>query len=229
MIRAENVQKTFYRGGRPVEVLRGVNLEIRKGERVAVVGVSGVGKSTLLHILGTLERPTAGRVLFDGRDVAAESEEQLAQFRNTHLGFVFQFHHLLPEFTALENVLLPALIAGKSRPEAGEHAREILTRLGLAARLDHRPAELSGGEQQRVALARAIVLSPPVLLADEPTGNLDPRTGEDIQEELVRLNESLGVTLLIVTHSPHLSSRMHRAVTLVDGRIEEVRPGAALS
>lgn len=224
-VRVEQVSKSFLLGEQRLDVLREINLEVPEGQRLGVVGVSGVGKSTLLHILGTLERPTSGRIFFGDREVTAEDDEQLAEFRNRTLGFAFQFHHLLPEFTALENAMLPVLIAGKTDKEARERAGDLLSRLGLAERFDHRPKELSGGEQQRVALARALALHPPVLLADEPTGNLDTRTAEEIHEELVRLNEELGVTMIVVTHSTQLAARMHRAVTLTEGMIEEVQPG----
>lgn len=225
MIRAENVVKTFQRGATPVEVLRGVNLDIEAGERVAVVGVSGVGKSTLLHIIGALERPTSGRVRVGDTDITDADEDYLASFRNKRLGFVFQFHYLLPEFTAVENTMLPAMIGGVSEADARKQAAELLDRLGLGRRLSHRPSELSGGEQQRVALGRALMHRPPVLLADEPTGNLDTRTGEEIHKLLVEINEEFGTTMLIVTHSPQLAARMHRSLTLVEGRIEEVAPG----
>ena len=225
-VRVENVSKSFSLGDQRIEVLADVHFDIPAGERLGVIGVSGVGKSTLLHILGTLERPTTGKIFYGEREVSAESDETLAHFRNTTLGFAFQFHHLLAEFTALENTMLPALIAGKSIKDAQEMATEVLSRLGLKDRLAHRPKELSGGEQQRVALSRALVLRPPVLLADEPTGNLDTRTAEEIHEELVRLNEELGVTMVVVTHSNQLAARMHRSVTLSEGRIQEVGQGA---
>ncbi|MEW6775387.1 MAG: ABC transporter ATP-binding protein [Bdellovibrionota bacterium] len=225
MLRCENVTKEFFAGGRKVEVLKGVNLDVRQGERIAVIGVSGVGKSTLLHILGTLERPTSGTVSYDGRAVSREPDETLAEFRNKSIGFVFQFHHLLPDFTAVENVQIPLLIAGKSKAEAASLAAEMLGKVGLSHREGHRPSELSGGEQQRVALARALVGKPLVLLADEPTGNLDARTGEEIQELLVGLNEQLGVTMVIVTHSAPFAARMHRSLTIAEGRIQEVGPG----
>ena len=226
-LRVEQVSKSFSLGERRLDVLREINLVVPAGQRLGVVGVSGVGKSTLLHILGTLERPTTGRIFYGEREVSAEGDETLAEFRNRTLGFAFQFHHLLAEFTALENTMLPALIAGKPKKEASDIAAELLTRMGLGERLHHRPKELSGGEQQRVALSRALVLRPPVLLADEPTGNLDTRTADEIHEELVRLNEELGVTMIVVTHSSQLAARMHRAVTLYEGMIQEVDQGAA--
>lgn len=198
-----------------------MDLVIRGGERVAIVGASGVGKSTLLHILGTLEKPTAGRVLYSGNDVFQWDENELARFRNTNIGFVFQFHYLLPEFNALENVMLPGMISGLSRNEAKPKAVELLERLGLADRLHHRPKQLSGGEQQRVAVARALLLRPLVFLADEPSGNLDTRTGRTLHELLVSLNEELGLTTIVVTHNMELASMMHRTLRLIDGQLRE--------
>ena len=207
-------------GGGQLEVLKGIDLQICAGESLAVVGPSGAGKSTLLHILGTLDRPTGGSLRFDGESVFERPDPELARFRNRHVGFVFQFHHLLPEFTAVEHVTMPARIAGVSRVEAEGQAEALLLAVGLGERLTHRPGELSGGEQQRVALARALVLKPRVLLADEPTGNLDHRTGEAIHRLLLEWNRDTGITLVVVTHNPALAGSMDRTVTLVDGRIE---------
>lgn len=221
-IAAEDLVKVYGSGGQRVEVLRRVRLTIAAGERVAIVGASGVGKTTLLHILGTLDRPTSGRVLHFGQDVFALSEAALSRFRNQNLGFVFQFHHLLPEFNALENVMLPGLIAGWSLSRARKAAAEVLEQVGLSHRLEHRMGELSGGERQRVAIARAMVLRPPVILADEPTGNLDVRTAREIASLLLQVNESYATTLVIVTHNPELASQMDRVFGLMDGRIVEL-------
>ena len=222
-----DLTKIFVHGGRRLEVLRGIDLEIRAGERVAVVGASGVGKSTLLHVLGTLDLPTRGQIVFDDRDVTRMTASQLAEFRNREIGFVFQFHHLLPEFTALENAMMPALIHRVPRLEAERHARAILERVGLAERLTHRPGELSGGEQQRVALARALIMNPKLLLADEPTGNLDSKTGEGIHQLFLELNRERGMTMLVVTHNPELAAHMPRRYSMVDGRmVEDTGAGA---
>jgi lipoprotein-releasing system ATP-binding protein len=206
-----------------VEVLKGIDLTILPGEMMAVEGASGAGKSTLLHILGTLDRATEGRIFFQGTDLLARSESELAVIRNRHIGFVFQFHHLLPEFTAVENTMMPALIQGGNREEAGEKARRMLAELGLGDRLQHKPGELSGGEQQRVAVARALMLDPRIILADEPTGNLDTQTGEEVHNRLVQINRELGITIVVVTHNPALASRMTRRVLLVDGKVFENR------
>ncbi|HTQ25623.1 MAG TPA: ABC transporter ATP-binding protein, partial [Candidatus Binataceae bacterium] len=180
LLKAEGLSKSFFDAGREVRVLRGLELEVRAGEEVAIVGQSGTGKSTLLHVLGSLETPTAGKVYFEGRDLFTLGERALAEFRNLKLGFVFQFHYLLADFTALENVMMPALIARMAEPEAARRAGEVLELVGLADKLGRRPAELSGGEQQRVAVARAVVLHPRLVLADEPTGNLDPKTADEV-------------------------------------------------
>jgi lipoprotein-releasing system ATP-binding protein len=217
------VRKTFRHGKRDLPVLRGIDLELRPGERVAVVGASGVGKSTLLHILGTLDTPTSGKILFDGKDVTAMSGNELAAFRNREIGFVFQFHHLLPEFTALENAMMPGLIARMPRQECAERAERILARVGLSERLTHRPGELSGGEQQRVALARALLLGPRLLLGDEPTGNLDSKTGRAMHDLFFELNQELGMTLLLVTHNDELAAQTSRQLRMVDGLIQEDR------
>src|SRR5262245_53370312 len=192
LLAALDLEKEYRIGPELVRVLRGVVLTVQAGESVAVIGASGVGKSTLLHLLGALDRPTAGRVLFDGEDVFTRREPDLAAFRNREVGFVFQFHHLLPDFTALENVMLPALIAGEVFREASARAAALLERVGLRARVAHRPGQLSGGEQQRVAVARALVRRPRLLLADEPTGNLDPATGDGVQQLLIELNREHG-------------------------------------
>ncbi len=219
MIALRNLTKEYVDGPRVVRVLTGLDLDIAAGERVAIVGESGVGKSTLLHILGTLDRPTSGEVWFDGEDLATKSDHELAHFRNREVGFIFQFHHLLPDFTALENVMMPALIAGLGRDHARRRAVELLERVGLAARLDHKPGELSGGEQQRVAVARALIQEPRVVLADEPTGNLDPATAAGVQDLLIELNGERRLTLVVVTHSAALAGAMDRTLRLAHGHI----------
>jgi lipoprotein-releasing system ATP-binding protein len=215
MIRAENIHKSYG----SLKVLRGISLAIEPGEIVSVVGASGAGKTTLLQILGTLDHFDAGRVLINGRDITGLSDNQLSAFRNRHIGFVFQFHHLLPEFTALENVCIPAFIAGRSRQEATGQARELLEMLGLSGRLDHKPNELSGGEQQRVAVARALVNQPAVVLADEPSGNLDSHNSRELHELFFTLREKLGQAFVIVTHNHELAAMADRKLTIVDGRI----------
>jgi len=196
-------------------------LTIQAGEMLAVEGASGAGKSTLLHILGTLERPTEGKVLFQGEDLSEQTEAELAELRNRRIGFVFQLHHLLPEFTALENALMPGLIQGLTLKQAAKDAERILVELGLQDRLQHKPGQLSGGEQQRVAVARALMLNPKVILADEPTGNLDTQIGEEVHNLLLRINREQGITIIIVTHNPLLAARMTRRVRLADGRVKE--------
>lgn len=213
--------KSFGSGLHSIELFRDLDLVIRKGERVAVVGASGAGKSTFLHIIGTLEKPTAGKVLYGGKDVFLSDERELARFRNSQIGFVFQFHYLLPEFNALENVMMPGLIAGEPRGDIQEKSVALLKRLGLEERIRHRVGELSGGEQQRVAVARALVLKPALFLADEPSGNLDTRTGRKLHELLTTVNEELGVTMIIVTHNPELAAMMHRTLRLADGMFRE--------
>ena len=219
MIALRNVTKEYVDGPRVVRVLTGLDLEIASGERVAIVGESGVGKSTLLHILGTLDRPSSGEVWFDGEDLASKSDRELASFRNREVGFIFQFHHLLPDFTALENVMMPARIGGTRIELARARAAELLERVGLAERVEHKPGELSGGEQQRVAVARALIQEPRVLLADEPTGNLDPVTGEGVQDLLIELNRERQTTLVVVTHNRGLADAMDRTLRLAAGRI----------
>jgi lipoprotein-releasing system ATP-binding protein len=220
-IEIRNLRKSFELGGRIIEVLRGVDVSIAAGEMVAVLGSSGVGKSTFLHVLGTLDQPTSGAILYDGNDVVRLAPNKLADFRNRTIGFVFQFHHLLPEFTAEENCAMPALIAGTPREEALAKARKLLDRVGLSHRLDHRPGELSGGEQQRVALARALIMEPRVLLADEPTGNLDTKTAEEIHALTVELNRERGMTMVVVTHNADLAGRMPRRLHMVDGKMSD--------
>ena len=213
------VRKSYRIGDQEVEALRGVNLVIPPGSLVAVTGKSGAGKSTLLHILGTLDRPTSGQVFLDGTDVSRMSDQQASHFRNASVGFVFQMNNLLHEFSAVENVMLPGLIAGAQRPKVRERAVKLLSAVGLAARLEHRPGELSGGEQQRVAIARALVMAPPILLADEPTGNLDQKTSLAIQELLMHICRENQVTMLLVTHDPDLARRMPMQVVMEDGRV----------
>jgi lipoprotein-releasing system ATP-binding protein len=220
LVEVRKVEKRFFHEGRELRVLKPIDLTIERGEMLTIVGASGAGKSTLLHLLGTLDLPTSGQILFNGQDVTRYSSAQLAEFRNRSLGFVFQFHHLLPEFTALENVMMPGLIRGEAKRSLREKAQLLLGEVGLSQRLSHRPGELSGGEQQRVALARALLLGPQLVLADEPTGNLDSHTSEAIHERFVGLNRSYGTTFLIVTHSPDLAARMPRVVTMRDGTIE---------
>jgi lipoprotein-releasing system ATP-binding protein len=221
VIEVRQLTKSFTSGTRQVDVLRGIDLTIGKGERVAVVGASGAGKTTLMHIVGALDRPTQGSVLFEGGDIFALRGGALDSFRNRTIGFIFQFHQLLPEFTALENVMMPALIARTSRSEASEMAASVLEEVGLGHRLTHKPGELSGGEQQRVAIARALVMSPRLLLADEPTGNLDSGTSDEIYRLLSALHESHGLTMIVVTHSEVLAGRLDRIVHMEDGRIRD--------
>lgn len=221
-IELQGISKTYIRNSVRVETLTNINCTIGKGELVAIVGASGVGKTTLLHLMGALDRPTSGAVLHFGRDISKLSDEELSEFRNKTLGFVFQFHHLLPEFTAMENVIMPCLIAAMDKTEAVNMANEILSEMGLVNRRDHRIEELSGGEQQRVALARAMVKRPAILLADEPTGNLDEHTGEHIAELIFDMNRRHGTTTVIVTHNLALAARMDRIIGLVEGKAMEV-------
>lgn len=218
MISVNNITKTFVKDGNTIGVLNGLNLEISRGDSLAILGVSGAGKSTFLNILGLIDRPTSGSVLYDGVDVFAQSEKQKAKFRNKKIGFVFQAHHLLPEFTCIENTMMPALIQGMPIAEARRMAVNILTDVGLGDRLPHKPGELSGGEQQRVSVARALIMSPEILLADEPTGNLDSETGGKIQDILVDLNRTRRITLVVVTHNIDLAERMTRVIGLRDGK-----------
>jgi lipoprotein-releasing system ATP-binding protein len=218
LLQVQKLFKSYGNGTKRVEVLRGIDLTFSRGEKAAIVGASGVGKTTLLHVLGTLDRPTAGKVLFEGKDIYALNEKNLALFRNREIGFVFQFHHLLPEFDALENTMMPCLIQGIPKKESAFRAEAILTLVGLKDRISHKPGELSGGEQQRVAVARALVLEPKVLLADEPTGNLDTKTGESVFDLLQELNRIKEVTLIVVTHNQILAEKMSRQIQLIDGR-----------
>ena len=215
MIRATDIHKSFG----TLEVLKGVSLDVAQGEVVSIVGASGAGKTTLLQIIGTLSRPDGGRVEIDGRDVSALGDRALSQFRNERIGFVFQFHHLLAEFTAFENVCIPGLIGRRSRADVERRAAELLDMMGLAARRDHKPGQLSGGEQQRVAIARALVNSPAVLLADEPSGNLDTHNRDEIHRLFFELRDRLGQTIVIVTHDEHLAAMADRRITMSDGRI----------
>lgn len=220
-IRVRELRKSFRMGGEDLHILKGVNLTVRRGEFVAIVGPSGAGKSTLLHIVGGLDRPEAGEVYYGGTEISRLHEGELAAFRNRTVGFVFQFHHLLPEFSALENAMMPALIGRQPLQSAEEKAKGILQRVGLADRLQHRPGELSGGEQQRVAIARALVLNPNVLLADEPTGNLDSKTGEAIFELVRELNREAGLTVILVTHNEWFARRTDRVLRMADGQCWE--------
>ncbi|MHB8174712.1 MAG: ABC transporter ATP-binding protein [Nitrospirota bacterium] len=206
-------------GDAEVAVLKGIDLDIPKGEMLSIVGASGVGKSTLLHVIGALDKPTSGQVLYDGRDVFSMSDGELASFRNKNIGFVFQFHHLLPEFSALENVLIPSMIGGIEPGKARNRAEALLDEVGLSGRLMHRPGELSGGEQQRVAIARALMSEPKVILADEPTGNLDTHTAQSVHELLKKLNKEKGLTSIIVTHNEKLAGMGDRIIRMVDGII----------
>jgi lipoprotein-releasing system ATP-binding protein len=219
-VEIRELSKSFWLHDKRIDVLRGLSLDIERGELLSLVGASGAGKSTFLHVLGTLDSPVAGTMHVDGEDVFAMSDADLARFRNRTVGFVFQSHYLLPEFTALENVAMPALVQRVERGVALRRARGLLERVGLASRVDHRPGELSGGEAQRVALARALVLEPPLLLADEPTGNLDPVTGEGIHQVLREVNRDLGVTAVVVTHNEALARSMPRRLRLAAGKVE---------
>ena len=219
-LEVSDVYKSFQLGSQTVNVLNGINLTLQRGEILAMIGASGAGKSTFLHILGTLNQPTRGTVLYEGQDVFLLSENDLANFRNRRIGFIFQFHHLLPEFTALENTYLPALIQNRPKREMMEEAASLLDEVGLGHRLHHKPGELSGGEQQRVAVARALIQNPDLVLAGEPTGNLDARTGETIFELLHTLNQKRGTAFIIVTHNERLYEKTDRLVHMVDGRIE---------
>ena len=219
LIRVVDVHKSYYDGESELPVLQGINLEIYMSELLAIVGASGVGKSTLLHIIGTLDKPTAGNVLYDEQDIFARSDTELARFRNKEIGFVFQFHHLLPEFTALENVAMGALITSSNHKTVYKEAESLLDYVGLSERLSHYPSQLSGGERQRVAIARSLINQPKVVLADEPTGNLDRRSSEAVLELLWDLNSKAGQTFVIVTHNQELAEQVDRVIQLVDGKV----------
>lgn len=219
LLRVEDLHKSFVEGGEEIHVLRGLDLELGMGERVAIVGESGVGKSTLLHILGTLDRPSRGKVIFQDQELSGLNDEALSELRNREIGFVFQFHYLLPDFDAVENVMLPALIQGWEWERARARALKLLEAVGLKDRVSHRPGKLSGGEQQRVAVARCVILEPRLILADEPTGDLDPHTAEEVQELLFRLNEERGVALVVATHNRRFAAKMGTQMELRDGRL----------
>ena len=219
IVSIQGLKKSYWLEGKEVPVLKGVDLTIAKGERISIIGRSGSGKSTFLHVLGTLDYPSFGRVSYSGRDIFSLAPADLAAFRNRTIGFVFQFHHLLPEFNALENLMLPGLIQGRSKKEMEKRAAALLEEVGLSPRATHRPGELSGGEQQRVAIARALVLGPKLLLADEPTGNLDTTTSESIHDLFFQINKEHGTTIVVVTHNPGFAESMPRVVRMVDGRV----------
>jgi lipoprotein-releasing system ATP-binding protein len=227
LVRIQGLHKSFEMGEEEIEVLAGVDLSIRAGERIAIVGQSGVGKSTFLHILDTLDHPTSGTVEFRGQEVFTRSPSELARLRNEFLGFVFQFHHLLPEFSAAENVMMPGLIHGVPTAEMRERAESRLREVDLGHRLDQAVGKLSGGERQRVAVARALVMDPPLVLADEPTGNLDPSTGEQVAELLFEMNRSRGTTLVVVTHSQRMAEKLGRTLLMTDGKLLEGSPATA--
>jgi len=218
-IQVKRLSKTYGMNHKQVEALKDITFDISQGELLTIVGASGAGKSTLLHILGTLDHPTSGELLYRGENLFSLREKELAAFRNYKIGFIFQFHYLLPEFTALENTMLPALVRGYRKDLAIEEAEKILVDVGLKDRLTHKQGELSGGEQQRVAVARALILKPEIILADEPTGNLDSKTGEAIFDMLLSLNQQLKITLLVVTHNESIASKMPRRITLIDGQV----------
>jgi lipoprotein-releasing system ATP-binding protein len=219
-LKAVELSKSYMSGSEELHVLRSLDLTVRTGEFITIVGASGVGKTTLLNLLGALDRPTNGTIFYQDKDIFKLNDRDLAQFRNQEIGFIFQFHHLLPEFSAIENVMMPILIARKSKNEALKLANDLLQTVGLEDRKHHRPSELSGGEQQRVAVARALVNNPKVILADEPTGNLDRKTGETIHELLYKLNREIDQTFIIVTHNESLAERSDRTIKLTDGKAE---------
>ena len=223
VIVTRGLEKSYAMGSGVVMALSGVDLEVDHGEMVAVMGVSGAGKTTLLHILGALDRPTKGEVILEGKSLSERTEIELARLRNQHVGFVFQFHHLLPEFSGLENVMIPGLLQGARKKEVEQQAKELLSRMGLAERWNHRPGELSGGEQQRVAIARALINNPSVILADEPTGNLDSSTAETIFELLREINEKNRQTILVATHNRSMAEKMDRVIAVVDGKIDHIK------
>jgi lipoprotein-releasing system ATP-binding protein len=222
LLSVKDLHKSFIEGGSEIHVLRGLNLDLAEGERLVIVGESGVGKSTLLHVLGTLDRPTSGKIFYGGKELPLGDEIALCQFRNREIGFVFQFHYLLPDFSALENVMFPALIQGIDRAQAQSEAEQLLELVGLKERIRHRPGKLSGGEQQRVAVARAVILKPKLVLADEPTGSLDLRIGEEVQDLLFRLNEEHHIALIVATHNREFAKRIGRCVELTGGALRSV-------
>ena len=224
VLRTENLWKEYKTGkDQTLQVLKGVDLEVRKGDVMGIIGPSGSGKSTLLHLLGGLDRPTLGRVYLEEKDVFAMSEDRLAYFRNTNVGFIFQFHHLLPEFTARENVCMPALIRGEEFDQAMLRAQTLLEEVGLAERMDHKPSELSGGEQQRIAVVRALMNEPRILLADEPSGNLDEENGTNLHKLLVRLSKDRGLTVIVATHNPDLMRRSDKVMRLQEGKLSQTK------
>ena len=218
---ARGIVKNFFDGSSRLEVLKGINLEIKPGKMVAIVGTSGTGKTTLLHVLGTLDPPDQGEIYYQGENVLLRDDQGLCRFRNRTIGFVFQFHHLLPEFTAFENTIMPGLIAGMNKKELTERGHELLNKVGLADRITHKVGELSGGEQQRVALARAVIMKPALLLADEPTGNLDPKTGNKVFELIQAMNEDFNLSIIMVTHNHELAGRMDSCLTLANGLLSQ--------
>lgn len=218
LIEASEIHKSFKTPAGELAILKNINLSITEGEILGIVGASGAGKSTLLHILGALDKPSSGKILFQGKDIVSMDDRMLAEFRNSSIGFVFQFHHLLPEFNSLENVMLPGLISSRPYEDIEKHAKTLLEELGLSKRLRHRPGELSGGEQQRVAVARALLLNPKIVLADEPTGNLDTSTGNALFDLFIELNRNKKITFVIVTHNKTLSDGCHRVLEMADGR-----------
>ena len=219
VLQAINLGRSFNEAGQTLSILENLNLDVKAGERVAIIGSSGSGKSTLLNLLAGLDTPSSGEVLIGGQSIASMNEQQRAALRNRHLGFVFQFHHLLPEFSALENVAMPMLLGGVSVDDASSRAHRLLEQVGLASRASHRPAKLSGGERQRVAIARALANQPDCVLMDEPTGNLDPNTAREVEQHLAMLNQHQGVAQIIVTHDHTLAAKMDRVLTLVDGQL----------
>jgi lipoprotein-releasing system ATP-binding protein len=227
LVSIRDLEKSYWLDGREIPVLRGVSVDIAAGERISIIGRSGSGKSTFLHVLGTLDVPSRGQVMFQGQDVFRRSSAELAAFRNRTVGFVFQFHHLLPEFSARENVMMPAMIQRMPTAQAIQQAEEMLEIVGLSHRIHHRPGELSGGEQQRVAIARALVLRPKLLLADEPTGNLDETSARGIHELIDRLNRETGLTVVLVTHSSALARELPRQLEMIEGRLAPVGAGVA--
>ena len=229
LFQAEGLTKAFRLGEKEISVLKGIDLEIRRQETIAILGVSGVGKTTLLHVLGALDRPTRGRVVYRGEDLFSRSDKDLARFRNQEIGFVFQFHYLLSDLSALENTVLPALIGGVPRRQAEQKAARLLEELGLKERLTHRPGKLSGGEQQRVAVARAVIMDPQIILADEPTGNLDTENARAVEDLLVRLRDTHGIAVVAVTHNPRFAARMDRQIHMFDGRLVETEKPELLS